>query len=168
MQFVLCVFIYCLQWFLYVAVLFFVHRGVDAWVSCGILFKKNKIKNNVGVFNGFIYLDFSFKLTSVLILFFFFTLALSLWPCTMAIRCAQEAPQITQCAQSANSQLNAVKIHTLGKKDANSRERDGNLRFKYIVQLLFGLALRNFHPMLQSTSKLNSSQMLLRMVCLLN
>lgn len=78
MQFVLCVFIYCLQWFLYVAVLFFVHRGVDAWVSCGILFKKNKIKNNVGVFNGFIYLDFSFKLTSVLILFFFFTLALSL------------------------------------------------------------------------------------------
>lgn len=70
MQFVLCVFIYCLQWFLYVAVLFFVHRGVDAWVSCGILFKKNKIKNNVGVFNGFIYLDFSFKLTSVLILFF--------------------------------------------------------------------------------------------------
>lgn len=84
----------------------------------------------------------------------------------MAIRCAQEAPQITQCAQSANSQLNAVKIHTLRKKDANSRERDGNLRFKYIVQLLFGLALRNFHPMLQSTSKLNSSQMLLRIVCL--
>lgn len=42
MQFVLCVFIYCLQWFLYVAVLFFVHRGVDAWVSCGILFKKTK------------------------------------------------------------------------------------------------------------------------------
>lgn len=84
----------------------------------------------------------------------------------MAIRCPQEAPQITQCAQSANSQLNAVKIHTLGKKDANSRERDGNLRFKYIVQLLFGLALRNFHPMLQSTSKLNSSQMLLRIVCL--
>lgn len=36
-------------------------------VSC----LKNKIKNNVGVFNGFIYLDFSFKLTSVLILFFF-------------------------------------------------------------------------------------------------
>lgn len=133
-------------------------------VSC--LKNKNKIKNNVGVFNGFIYLDFSFKLTSVLILFFFF------YSCAFIVTLYNGntlSPGSTSnnpmCAVP-NSQLNAVKIHTLGKKDANSRERDGNLRFKYIVQLLFGLALRNFHPMLQSTSKLNSSQMLLRIVCL--